>query len=417
MPFYNCHIHVFSSQCAPERFLEVGLPSWLDFAAGGIKSFLETKFGLWLTHKLKGLKSSGRITKVAARYASFASVGTMATQKMVFENILQFYPVDTRFVVLTLNMDYMGAGPSELTFRGQVDEVIQLRRLYPDACLPFLSIDPRMGSADEIVAFVKTYVKEGGPFIGVKLYPALGYFPFDCRLDKMYDYCQTNNIPIMTHCTKYGAFYLGPMSATMGLPCSIQFQYTNEDGKKITLPKLPEKFPSKHNDQNCDVFLSPAAWHPVFCNYPELKVCFAHMGGSDEIMRSSATKKPTWYDDVKMLMGAYPNVYTDISYTLADKGKGDRIWKEIIKVLDKDLKPAEIPRCPHPPGNAMLHTGTMHERILFGTDYFMTQQEDEEANLARDLPDSLLKMNRRDLFDRLTEANPSRFLSSAFFNP
>lgn len=88
MPFYNCHIHIFSTQCAPEQFLEVGLPSRFDFAAGAIRGFLETRLGLWITHKLKKLKSSGRITKVMARYASFVSVGTMSTQQMVFENIL-----------------------------------------------------------------------------------------------------------------------------------------------------------------------------------------------------------------------------------------------------------------------------------------------------------------------------------------
>ena len=104
MPFYNCHIHIFSTQCAPERFLEVGLPPQLDFAAGAIRGFLETRLGLWIMSKAKKWKSSGRKIKVMARYASFLSIGTMSTQKMVFENILQFYPTGSRFVVLTLNI-------------------------------------------------------------------------------------------------------------------------------------------------------------------------------------------------------------------------------------------------------------------------------------------------------------------------
>src|SRR5687767_10631365 len=206
MPFYNCHIHIFSAQCAPKRFLEVGLGK-MSFLAAPLKASLETLAGKAITGLLSkmGGKKSSQISNWA-RYASFASIGTMSTQEMVFNNILQFYPAESRFIVLSLNMDYMGAGESDLTFQGQIDQIIDLRRRNPDRILPFLSVDPRMGSEVEILSFVKKYVgeidlpnnkKAHRPFIGIKLYPALGFFPFDGRLAGVFQYCEDHGVPIM----------------------------------------------------------------------------------------------------------------------------------------------------------------------------------------------------------------------------
>lgn len=408
MPFYNCHIHIFSTQCAPRRFLEVGLPSWLDFASGGIRGFLETRMGRGILNWAKKRGWSGRKTKVMARYANFLSIGTMASQKLVFRNILPYYPPDTRFVVLTLNMDYMGAGKSELTFQGQVDEVIELRRLYPDTCLPFLSIDPRAGSADSILQFVQQYVGAARPFVGIKLYPALGFFPYDARLEKMYQYCEDNGLPIMTHCTASGAFFLGPLDPSLGLPQPI--------GQPTGHPcSFGQKVP---NDLACDFFLEPQRWQTVLDRFPRLKVCFAHMSGMVHMWKRTDTPNEahdSWYDHLLRLMGQYKNVYTDISYTLADKEKNFRTWGEIRALLKGEPGNAKDPAIAGLP-----HYDTIRNRILFGTDYFMTEQEDSEARLAQDLPNWLLREEGEHglkLLKKLTEDNPERYLRSNFYQP
>jgi len=417
VPFYNCHIHIFSAQCAPKRFLEVGLPRVLDPVSGVLKSFLETRVGRGIMGTFSRAKSPA--LKVLARYGSFASIGTKATQQMVFENILPHYPPATRFVVLTLNMDYMGAGDSELKFQGQIDEVVTLRRKYPDAVLPFLSVDPRAGSAAEVEAFVRRYVGVDGegtkPFVGIKLYPALGYFPYDARLRGMYRFCEEAGIPIMTHCTPSGSFFLGKLTAGMGTPETIGGAPSHSFGKN-------------DNTAECDAFLQPGHWAYVLKEFPKLKVCFAHMGGWSEMWPDAARTKelgdaPGWYGQVLHLMAAYPNIYTDVSYTLAEtkaERKADhRTWREIMRLLDGGTTPVTAPAWPSVRGAPLpqTHAGTIHQRVLFGTDYFMTEQEESEAQLATKLPEWLLAQGRRDLYTALTESNPEWFLHSAVYTP
>jgi len=304
--------------------------------------------------------------------------------------------------VLTLNMDYMGAGESTLTFQGQLDQVVNLRRLYPDSCLPFLSIDPRMGSAEDLEALVKNYIGEGLPFVGVKFYPALGYFPFDARLKKVYAYCQKNNVPIMTHCTRSGTFYLGRFTTAMGIPETIG-----------NPPNIPHSFGNKGNDDECDVFLEPMNWRVVLEEFPGLKVCFAHMGGVKEMWIKSNPGGPyTWYEDVIGLMAKYENVYTDVSYTLFDKSKNFRTWDRVADLLkgNANITRADLGK--------LDHLATIKDRVMFGTDYFMTEQEDSEANLAIDLPNHLLRqLGGMDLATPLTKTNVENYLRSTFFKP
>lgn len=409
MSFYNCHIHVFSAQCIPKRFLQVGLPAIAHPVAGGIKDLLETRIGRWISFQLAKIKWAP--FKVGARYASFASVGTMSSQQMVFENILQYYPEGSRFVVLSLNMDYMGAGPSELTYQGQIDQIIQIRRFYPDRCLPFLSIDPRMGTGSDILSFIEKYVGQGLPFIGIKIYPALGFFPFDNRLKKMYAFCEELEVPIITHCTPTGAFFLGKLNAAMGMPEPIT--YTDEKGESHKpMLLLPHHFRTNNNDKECDVFLQPENWSTVLAKYPKLKVCFAHMGGVGEIFKKSKPNMPSsWYEDLKSLMATYENVYTDVSYTLYNK----KAWQEIKNFLEGTIISTVVP-WRNNYGREMNFLETMKDRIVFGTDYFMTEQEDTEANLSINLPHWLIKQNNS-LYEQITMKNPERFLKSQVYIP
>jgi len=54
--------------------------------------------------------------------------------------------------------------------------------------------------------FVKTYM-EDRRFSGFKIYPALGYFPFDDELLPIWRYAAENDIPITTHCIKGVIYY------------------------------------------------------------------------------------------------------------------------------------------------------------------------------------------------------------------
>ena len=131
------------------------------------------------------------------------------------------------------------------------------------------------------------------------------------------------------------------------------------------------------NDLACDLFSHPENYVPVLRKYPKLKICLAHMGGSDEISYMSSDPSPeqkkildkdgnNWASLLKELMKEHLSLYTDISYSLAEL-HDKVVLKEIkdwINTLDQDGQP-------------------LVERILFGTDFYMTEQENKESELYR----------------------------------
>jgi predicted TIM-barrel fold metal-dependent hydrolase len=108
-------------------------------------------------------------------------------------------------------------------FPNQIDLISQQAAAYPWQIFPFVMFDPRREKSDEICI---TALEEKG-FIGVKMYPPLGYHPswrvmkepgpmWDdvieadpdaaIRLKKLYTYCGEKKIPITTHASIGGAY-------------------------------------------------------------------------------------------------------------------------------------------------------------------------------------------------------------------
>jgi hypothetical protein len=222
----------------------------------------------------------------------------------------------------------------------------------------------------------------------------------------------------MTHCDPGGNFFLGSLTAVMGSPGSIAYK-----GWKPSPVLFDAK---KDNNRETEKFLEPHGWDVVLANWPNLKLCFAHMGGSDALLfKADAAKENTdssyhWYGDIKVLMSTYPNVYTDISYTLHNSAN----WPEIKRFLNGEAASPDKGRWQIPEALIPLPlkgaADTMRDRIIFGTDYFMTEREKSEAVLARELPEDLIVNdpdNSRALYDALTETNSERYLTSTFYKP
>ena len=84
------------------------------------------------------------------------------------------------------------------------------------------------------------------------------------------------------------------------------------------------------------------------------------------------------------MMSQYQNLYTDISYTLSDLDQDDILNEVVDKLLAKnDISP----------------------RVLFGTDFFMVEQEKHEAALY-----DLTKEKLNPYFPNLTQNNPQSYL-------
>ncbi len=92
---------------------------------------------------------------------------------------------------------------------------------------PFVFVDPRRMEEDgerffkyridnnQVVledCFIRTFI-EDHHFAGFKIYPALGYYPFDERLLPLWKYAADNGIPIMTHCIRGVIYYRGKKKA------------------------------------------------------------------------------------------------------------------------------------------------------------------------------------------------------------
>jgi hypothetical protein len=80
------------------------------------------------------------------RYAALVETAINKYQSQVFEKLNSNYSADARFVVLTMNFDYMSgetAAGQYNSYDTQLHEVLDVKRMFPEKLLPFLFIDPR----------------------------------------------------------------------------------------------------------------------------------------------------------------------------------------------------------------------------------------------------------------------------------
>lgn len=424
-PFTNSHIHVFNSECAPQNFLRILDKKIVRTFPGFIKWLLQTRRVRtaiwWLSKRLS--KKSGKRRSTLAKYISFLNVGTQRSQKEVFEiayNVAKKYDSNARIIGLTMDMDHMdnqGKLPDK-PLETQLAEVKALKRFYPRNFYPFLGVDPRTRSGSSLVEWAKKFLERGvidrqtgkvhPYFYGIKLYPALGFFPFDPRLDELYAYASAKGIPIMSHCTRSGSFYVGnaiesliPTNPAMISPTDAGFaavqQRIYDRIDRYYTSGLIKNHKKGANDLSCDLFGHPENYEPIMMKYPDLKICLAHVGGTDEIKwigeplveKWQIADGQNWSELLGNLLAKYPKMYADISYTLA------ALEDTKIKKYINDLLPV-----------ADVNENAVGDRILFGTDFYMTEQEEKEEKLyqlaAQHIPSTW--------FDKLTRDNPDKYL-------
>ncbi|MGK7896407.1 MAG: hypothetical protein AB4372_23020 [Xenococcus sp. (in: cyanobacteria)] len=111
MIIHNCHTHIFTFQAVPERFLPFGLVRLLA------KRKISRPIARWLNH-LNPFSSDDLFD----RYAAFLDIGTSSTQEDIFNGLQKFYPPDTRFVVLSMDLEHIDVGKSLQSFTGQLKE-------------------------------------------------------------------------------------------------------------------------------------------------------------------------------------------------------------------------------------------------------------------------------------------------------
>jgi uncharacterized protein len=410
VPFSNAHSHIFTASHAPDYFLKTAIHNkWLAelvdklLQKGGTRTLLS---GLNWVIKL----FSPNYRHVVERYIEFVEIGTSATQQEIFDKEAGAYTKlgTYRIVALTQVLDFLDYDlPSNhKRIQTQLQEVINLKRdvRYHDRLIPFLGVDPRMQGVD-LIKWLEQYINKDSGFYGIKIYPAYGFFPFDARMEPVWKWAEEHNVPVMTHCTRGGSFYLGSFDSVLNRggfqpqgmnPASPAMPAINDRIKQLVADT--NKDLKKNNKVWCNIFGHPENYIPVLEKHPKLKICLAHLGGSDEVNRTGPKSTPAdypgylgpnWYSLVKSLMAKYENVYSDISYTLSDPGAMDIIVPEFS-------------------GSPMIN------KLMYGTDFYLTQQEEkgDEPDLINIFLNRFKEGNQ---IQQLAYDNPDRFLRSVIF--
>lgn len=145
-----------------------------------------------------------------------------------------------------------------------------------------------------------------------------------------------------------------------------------------------------------DRFTAPYRWRPVLDAFPTLRVCLAHMGGSEEWERyfhdgrhdDQPLEQQSWLGQILSMLREerYTGLFTDISYTLFAFGR----YAAPLSVFLTDARVAR--------------------GVLFGSDYYMAEREREDERL---LSMRLRSALGEESWWRIAEENPARYLGEA----
>jgi predicted TIM-barrel fold metal-dependent hydrolase len=164
-------------------------------------------------------------------------------------------------------------------------------------------------------------------FGGIKLYPPMGFDPWPDekeerkKVNLLYDYAQSAQIPITAHCNESG--------------------YITIDVQKAL------------------IYTSPERWRPVLKKYPDLRLNLAHMGYKPESFQESLGRKlgvkikkeKNWTEKVLDLIEEFPHVYTDISFN----GINSDFYEYLQRILNDEESRRKV----------------IEDKILFGTDFMI----------------------------------------------
>ena len=341
----NIHTHIFTFNHVPAEFvplqsLVTAVLDWLP----GLVGYL-----------------------VSDRAELFLSRGSGETQEDILNELNAYYPSGSEFVIHSMDFEYMGAGGMHkgFTYLDQLEELALLKASpkWKDRIDPFFCADPRR---PDMLRLAREYIEKRG-FAGIKIYPALGFFPYDDRLMELYGWAEKNRIPIMTHCSRAGSVYFRGDTAADG-------------------SRKPDYMTRK---EWADTFSAPDNYELIFETFPELKICFAHFGGEKDCMefykqgnlpstssyicgdtgniieKSSTYQKSladykNWFLKVVNMMKRYKGAFADISYT-----SGDEDLMALFHVYSHGEKMVE-------------KNYSLKDKILFGSDFYMAHLKRNE---------------------------------------
>ena len=396
---------------------------------------------------LKGLLGSPNV-ELAKRYYNIAVLCRYKYQKDIFGVLRNSYPDNTSFVVLPMDLDYIKAGKAKQSYLQQLDELIELKRNSPhkDKLEPFVFADPRR--IEETPEYYQKIIDclEKEAFSGIKIYPALGYYPFDKNLLELFLYACEMNIPIMTHCIRGVIFYRGMKKKEwdrhpiftendfgeikkLRLKQFKNIDFINNfthplnylcllDTKflKVVLFDLKTTFEK-------DRLLTEKLYHLYGFtkrSTPEeselkkdlcrLKLCFGHFGGEDEWAKyidrdrdyydNGFIKNPQYFQDFENPIYRYwsEETWYSIIRSIIMNPKYPNVYADISFIIYDDTIISLLKSSLRVPG--------LKDRILYGTDFYVVRQKGTDKKLWIDIQAHLTAEEMK----LISEVNPASFL-------
>lgn len=307
----NCHVHCFTDRHVPGHYPHRALVPF--------KRRPVLVRGLAALARLLGQEG---LAQDLRRLARFGADARAPSQAALLARLAPHYPPDARFVILPVAMAAAGHGPVPAPLSAQHDELAALAAdpLWAGRLIPFAGVDPRLPGA---AAEVRRCIEVLG-FRGLKLYPRLGFAPdHPLLMAEVYPLLEARGLPVVSHCSRGGVTGRGIARA------------------------------------EADAFSAPQAFLPVLRAFPRLRVNLAHFGGAEDWRAFveegvlPGQEADNWLVTIRDMIasGAYPGLWTDISYTLFET----EAYLPFLKLMLADPRIAR--------------------RVLFGSDYYMTRQE------------------------------------------
>jgi predicted TIM-barrel fold metal-dependent hydrolase len=240
---------------------------------------------------------------------------------------------------------------------------------------PFLSVDPRR---PDILETVKQKVGPDKAFLGIKLYPPMGFSPTDPVLmgdDGLYAHCQGKGIPVTAHCSNGGfATYANKVVVSGHIVDRNTGKVREVNHETIEFQNIFFSETNAAIDERANILNNPMIWELVVNKYPRLYLNLAHLGG----------KSDDWRKRILSMMQPENNLYSDLACH-SDPALLRKIQAEIFS--NEPSFPAK-------------------GRIMYGSDYYMLM-------LFSDNLDGYLKSFKElfaEDFRAISFLNPQKFM-------